>query len=151
MSFVSDLAIWEACQIEFAKLLLNTEKVITLEIAQWNFKLWDIKVTTPEWEKTYEIKKDLKAKDTGNYVIETRASWKPSGIYASHADYIVYNVKWEWRCQSRWELILRLMDVEKRTTKWGDWRRAEMFVLSCDTLPILFTKIENGQAWKENN
>jgi len=49
MSFVSDLAIWEACQIEFAKLLLSTEKVISLEIAQWKFKLRDIKITTPEW------------------------------------------------------------------------------------------------------
>lgn len=150
MSFISDLAIGEACQIEFAKLLLDTEKVVGLEIAQWKFKLWDIKITTPEWEKTYEIKKDLKAPETGNYVIETRCSWKASGIYTSKADYIVYNVKDEWWVQERWELILRLMDVEKRTTKWWDWFRAEMFVLSCDTLPILFNKIENGQTWEEN-
>lgn len=150
MSFISDLAIGEACQIEFAKLLLDTEKVVGLEIAQWKFKLWDIKITTPEWEKTYEIKKDLKAPETGNYVIETRCSWKASGIYTSKADYIVYNVKDEWWVQERWELILRLMDVEKRTTKWWDWFRAEMFVLSCETLPILFNKIENGQTWEEN-
>lgn len=151
MSFVSDLAIWEACQIEFAKLLLSTEKVITLEIAQWKFKLRDIKITTPEWEKTYEIKKDLKAQDTWNYVIETRCNWKASGIYTSTADYIVYNVKWEWRIQERWELILRLIDVEKRITKGGDWWRAEMYVLKCDTLPVLFNKIEtNGQTWEEN-
>lgn len=152
MSFVSDLAIWEACQIEFAKLLLSTEKVITLEIAQWKFKLRDIKITTPEWEKTYEIKKDLKAQDTWNYVIETRCNWKASGIYTSTADYIVYNVKWEWRIQERGELILRLMDVEKRITKGGDWWRAEMYVLKCETLPILFNKIEiNGQTWGENS
>lgn len=151
MSFISDLAVGEACQIEFAKLLLDIEKVISLEIAQWKFKLWDIRITTPEWEKTYEIKKDLKAPETGNYVIETRCSWKPSGIYASKADYIVYNVKWEWRIQERGELILRLINTEKRTTKWGDWFRAEMYVLKCETLPILFNKIENGQTWKENN
>lgn len=150
MSFVSDLAAGESCQIEFAKLLLDTEKVVKLEIAQWNFKLWDIKITTPEWEKTYEIKKDFKAPDTGNYVIETRMNWKPSGIYASHADYIVYNVKDEWWIAERGELILRLMNVDKRLTKGWDWRRAEMFVLSCDTLPILFNKIEDGQTWKEN-
>lgn len=148
--FVDDLAIGEACQIEFAKVLLDTKKIIKLEIAQWNFKFRDIKITTPEWEETYEIKKDLKAKDTGNYVIETRASWKASGIFTSTADYIVYNVKWEWWCQSRWELILKLADVDKRLTRWGDWWRAEMYVLKCDTLPILFNKIENGQIWKED-
>jgi hypothetical protein len=26
-----------------------------------------------------------------------------------------------------------------------------MYVLKCETLPILFNKIENGQTWKENN
>lgn len=152
MSFISDLAIGEACQLEFAKLLLDTEKVVGLEIAQWKFKIRDVKITTPEWEKTYEIKKDLKAPETGNYVIETRCSWKASGIYASKADYIVYNVKNERRCQERGELILRLQNVEKRLTKWGDWFRAEMYVLKCDTLPVLFDKLEtNEQAREKTN
>lgn len=149
--FIDDLAIGEACQVEFTKVLLDTEKIIKIEFAQWKFKYRDIKITTPEWEKTYEIKKDLKAPETGNYVIETRCSWKPSGIYASKADYIVYNVKWEWRIAERGELILRLIDVEKRTTKWGDWFRAEMYVLKCETLPLLFNKIKtNGQGGEEN-
>jgi hypothetical protein len=25
-----------------------------------------------------------------------------------------------------------------------------MYVLKCETLPILFNKIENGQTWEEN-
>ena len=92
---------------------------------------------------------DTMAKDTGNFVIETRCSGIASGIYASKADYIVYNVKWEWRIQERWELILRLIDTEKRITKWGDWYRAEMYVIKCTELPNLFTKIETNESGKE--
>lgn len=142
MSFVSDLALGQRAEREFAKVLLDTENVISLEFSTGKFKYRDIKINTPEWEKTYEIKFDTKAPETGNYVIETRMSWNASGIYASKADYIVYNVKWEWRVQERGELILRLLDVEKRLTKWGDWFRAEMYVLKCETLPILFNKVE---------
>ena len=144
MSFTNDLKIWEDAQIEFAKVLLSTRKITKLEFAQWRFKDWDIKISVPTWEETYEIKFDTMAKDTGNFVIETRCSGIASGIYRSKADYIVYNIKWEWRIQERWELILRLIDTEKRITKWGDWHRAEMYVISCEELPNLFTKINDG-------
>lgn len=142
MSFASDLKIWENAQIEFAKVLLSTKKIYTLEIAQGKFKDWDIKIVTPLWEETYEVKFDTMASETWNFVVETRCSWLASGIYTSKADYIVYNVKWEWRIQERWELILRLIDTEKRTTKWGDWYRVEMYVIKCEELPNLFNKIE---------
>ena len=142
MSFVNDLKIGEDAQIEFAKVLLTTRKISNLEIAQGKFKDWDIKITTPTWEETYEIKFDTMAPNTWNFVIETRCSWIASGIYSSKADYIVYNVKWEWRIQERWELILRLIDTEKRTTKWWDWYRAEMYVIKCEELPNLFDKVE---------
>lgn len=151
MTFVNDLAIGEACQIEFTKVLLDTEKIIKIEFAQWKFKYRDIKITTPDWEKTYEIKKDLKANDTGNYVIETRSSWKASGIYTSTADYIVYNVKWERWIQERWELILRLINTEKRVTKWWDWFRSEMYVLKCETLSDLFSKIKTNEQGGEDD
>ena len=143
MSFTTDLMLWENAQIEFAKLLLSSKekRIVSIEFAQWKFKDRDIKVN---WEETYEIKFDTKAPDTGNFVIETRCSWIASGIYASKADYIVYNVKWEWRIQERGELILRLIDTEKRLTKWWDWFRAEMYVISCEELPNLFTKINDG-------
>lgn len=142
MSFISDLKLWETAQYEFAKVLLSTKKIINLQFAQWKFKDWDIRIETPEWEKTYEVKLDTKAPETNNFVVEFRCSWKASGIYSSKADYIVYNVKWEWRIQERWELILRLIDTEKRITKWGDWFRVEMYVIKCDELPNLFNKIE---------
>lgn len=143
MSFANALKIGEDAQVEFAKVLLKNKKIISLEMAQWKFKDWDIKINSiPDWEETYEVKFDTMAPTTGNFVIETRCSWIASGIYASKADYIVYNVKWEWRCQERWELILRLIDTEKRLTKGWDWYRAEMYVIKCEELPNLFDKVE---------
>ena len=145
MSFVSDLAIWEDAQKEFAKVLLDSKekRVISIEFAQGKFKDWDIKTNSiPNWEETYEVKSDTMADKTGNFVIETHFKWIPSWIFVSKADYIVYYIKWERWIQERWELILRLMNTEKRETKWWDWRQSTLRVLSCDTLPSLFDKIE---------
>lgn len=155
MSFISDLKVWEDAQIEFAKLLLdNTEefRVVSLEFAQGKFKDWDIKIDCiPDWILTYEIKTDTMAPQTGNFVIEYKYKWSTSWIFTSKADYIVYNVKWERWIQERWELILRLMNTEKRETKGWDGWNSSLRVISCDKLPLLFNKIENGQTWKENN
>lgn len=156
MSFVGDLKVWENAQREFAKLLLDNTKefrVISLEFAQGKFKDWDIKIDCmPDWILTYEIKADTMAQDTGNFVIEYRYKWSPSWIFTSKADYIVYNVKWERWLQEKWELILRLMNTEKRETKGWDGWNSSLRVISCDKLPLLFNKIEiNGQTWKEND
>ena len=143
MTFTKDLAIGRSAEKEFAKVLLDTKQIISLEFAQGKFKDWDIKTNEiPEWEVTYEIKSDTMAEDTGNYVIEYMFKWKPSWIYTSKADYIVYYIKWEWRIAERGALILWLMNTEKRDTKWWDWRASSLWVLKCETLPTLFNKIE---------
>lgn len=154
MSFISDLKVWEDAQREFAKLLLDNTKefrVVSLEFAQGKFKDWDIKIDCiPDWILTYEVKTDTMASQTGNFVIEYMYKWEPSWIFTSKADYIVYNVKWERWIQEKWELILRLMNTEKRETKGWDGRNSSLRVISCDKLPLLFNKIENGQTWEEN-
>lgn len=161
MWFASDLKVWEDAQKEFAKVLLDTKKIVSLEFAQGKNPDRDIKTNEiPEWEVTYEIKADTMAPDTGNFVIEYRFKWKPSWIYKSKSDYIVYYVKWERRIQERWELILRLIDTEKRSTKWWDGYYSSLWVISCDKLPDLFDKIkinygeENRDAetkWSDNS
>ena len=151
MSFAKDLSDWVKAQIEFAKILLDIEKVTSIEFAQWRFPDWDIKIKTPDWEKAYEVKSDRQAEQTGNYVVEYSYKWNPSWIFTSKADYIVYYVKWEWWVAERGKLILWLMETEKRSTKWGDGWASSLWVLSCDTLPNLFNKIENGQTWEEND
>lgn len=146
MSFVSDLALGQRAEREFAKVLLDTENVISLEFSTGKFKYRDIKINTPEWEKTYEIKFDRQAEQTGNYAIEYLYKWNPSWIFESKADYIVYNIKGERRIAKRWALILGLMDIEKRTTKWWDSWASSLWVLKCETLPTLFNKVEyNGK------
>ena len=143
MTFTKDLAIGRSAEKEFAKVLLDTKQIISLEFAQGKFKDWDIKIDcVPDWILTYEIKSDTMAEDTGNYVIEYMFKWKPSWIYTSKADYIVYYIKWEWWIAERGALILWLMNTEKRDTKWWDWRASSLWVLKCETLPNLFNKIE---------
>lgn len=151
MTFTNDLAIGRKAEKEFAKLLIDIEKVISLEFSQWKFPYRDIKIITPDWEKTYEVKSDTKAQDTGNFVIESRFKWSPSWIFTSKADYIVYYVKWEWWVAERWALILKLIDIEKEEVKGWDWRQSTMWKIKCTELPNLFSKIKtNGQGGEEN-
>lgn len=149
MWFAKDLAIWQWTEKEFAKILLDNSKefrVVSLEFAQGKFKDWDIKIDCiPDWIVTYEVKSDTMAETTGNFVIETRFKWNPSWIFTSKADIIVYYIKWQWWVQERGELILRLMNTEKRETKWWDWFNSTLWVISCDKLPDLFNLWENGE------
>lgn len=144
MTFTKDLAIGRSAEKEFAKLLLDTKHIISLEFSQGKFKDWDIKTNeTPEWEVTYEIKSDTMASSTWNFVVEFRGSkWNASGIYTSKADYIVYYIKWEWWIQERGELILRLINTEKEEVKGWDWKLTSMREIKCTELPNLFTKLE---------
>lgn len=43
MTFTNDLAIGRKAEKEFAKVLLDTKQIISLEFAQGKFKDWDIK------------------------------------------------------------------------------------------------------------
>ena len=141
MSFISDLKAWKKTEREFAKLLLDCPDVTRIEFPEWKSKERDIRVM--KWCEiiTYEIKTDFKADETWNFVIETRFNWKASWIYASKADYIVYYILWKRYIQERWELILRLINCEKRETKWWDWYKSELYVISIDNLPNLFNTI----------
>lgn len=138
MSFVKDLKFWKDCEKQFARYLIDYPWFVSLEMAQWKFKDYDIKLTTTDKVITYEIKSDTMADKTGNFVIECRYDGKASWIYASKADYIVYKVLDDWRIAERWELILRLINTEKRTTKWWDGWKSELYVIKCDELPNLF-------------
>lgn len=142
MSFVIDLAKWKEAEKIFARYLVDFPWFVSVEIVDGKFTDYDIKLTTKEKVITYEVKSDTMANQTWNFVIETRFKWKPSGIYASKSDYIVYYIKDEWWIQKRWELILRLIDTEKRVTNGGDWRNSELYVISCDKLPDLFEPLK---------
>lgn len=141
-NFANDLADWKQAEQEFAKYLCNCPNFISIELAQWKFKDYDIKLTTKDRTITYEVKTDRKAQETWNYCIEFSYADKASGIYASKADYIVYHLMWQWWMQSRWDLILKLDSVEKKKINWWDWFKSWLWLLKVETLPKLFTQLD---------
>lgn len=144
MDFKTTLESWKETERAFASRLI--QKCADIEEIRFapnqQFKDWDIKVIWNWKEKTYEIKRDYKSQETNNLALEVRCNNKPSGLYASKADYIVYCLnEWEFYFQSRGELLYRLDYMGKKLVKWWDGDRSEMYLISKEELPLLFNKI----------
>lgn len=150
MTFADDLADWKQAEQEFARYLCTCPKFISIEVSQWKFKDYDIKLTTKDKVVTYEIKSDRKAQDTGNYCIEFSYDNKASWIYSSKADYIVYHLMWQWWMAPRGDLILKLDSVEKKRINWWDWFKSWLWLLKVDTLPQLFTQLDLSYDYNWN-
>ena len=106
------------------------------------FKDRDVKLTIWWKEVLYEIKRDFKSQETWNIALEFKCNWKPSGIFASKADFIIYCLNEnEFYWQSRWELLYRIADINKYKTFGWDWERAEMYIIDKQLLPLLFNKL----------
>lgn len=143
--FKDDLNKWKKAEIEFAKRLLDWG-VNRLEFApNKQFKDWDLRV---EFEKlgknvirTFEIKDDIISDSTGNIWLEVRCNWKPSGIYTSKADYIVYHLWDKFYYQDRWELTYRLDKVPYTPKSWWDGNRALLYVVDKKYLSDLFKEL----------
>ena len=146
MDFKTTLKWWQDVEKAFAKKLIDW-KLQALEFApEGQFKDWDLKVRFKKgWkiqENTFEIKRDFKSQETWNIALEYRCNWEPSGIYASKADYIVFCLEnWEFYYQDRWELLYRISNINKYSTCWWDWDRAEMYIIKKEFLPMLFKKL----------
>jgi hypothetical protein len=144
MEFSKTLESWKKIEKEFAKIMIdrysNIEKVEFAPDKQ--FKDWDVKITVGWIERTYEIKRDFKSQETWNIALEIKCNWKPSGIFASKADFIIYCLNEnEFYWQSRWELLYRIADIAKYKTMWWDGERAEMYIIAKELLPLLFNKL----------
>ena len=125
------------------KMLSKYPEIEKVEFApDTQFKDWDVKITVGWIERTYEIKRDFKSQETWNIALEIKCNWKPSGIFASKADFIIYCLNEnEFYWQSRWELLYRIADINKYKTMWWDGERAEMYIISKELLPLLFNKL----------
>ena len=144
MEFAKTLESWKKIEREFAKIMIdrysNIEKVECAPDTQ--FKDWDVKITVGWIERTYEIKRDFKSQETWNIALEIKCNWKPSGIFASKADFIIYCLNEnEFYWQNRWELLYRIADINKYKTMWWDGERAEMYIIAKELLPLLFNKL----------
>ena len=92
-------------------------------------------------EKTFEVKDDIISAQTWNVWFEYRCFGKPSWIYASKADYIVYHLNNRFYYQDRWELLYRLDKVEKTDVSWWDNNQSQMYIVSKKYLNNLFNEL----------
>ena len=138
---------WKKMEKEFAIKMIKKElDILEVEFAPNKaFKDWDVKIKYNEngevMERTFEIKSDDKSMETGNICFEYMCNWKPSWIYASKADYIVYQIGWEYYMKPRAELLIRLWFIEKSAVKGWDWDRARIYLVNKDKLDVLFNKV----------
>lgn len=146
MDFDKTLESWKKIEKAFVKKMLDMYDIEKVEFApDIQFKDWDVKLTINWIEKTYEVKRDYKSQETWNIALEIKCNWKPSGIFASKADYIIYCLSEdEFYFRNRWELLYDLCDIAKwkkyKTLGW-DGERAEMYIISKELLPILFRRL----------
>jgi hypothetical protein len=144
MDFNKTLESWKKIEKEFAKIMIdrysNIDKVEFAPDIQ--FKDWDVKLTIWGREITYEVKRDYKSQETWNIALEIKCNWKPSWIFASKADFIIYCLNEnEFYWQNRWELLYRIADIAKYKTMWWDGERAEMYIIEKELLLLLFNKL----------
>lgn len=143
--FENDLKKWKKTEQEFAKRLIDWG-LLRLEFApNEQFKDWDIKI---EFEKlgrnvvrTFEVKDDMISEKTGNVWFEVRCNGKPSWIYSSKADYIVYHLGDKFYYQDRWELIYALNDIPHTQTLWWDWGKSLLYIVEKKYLSDLFKEL----------
>jgi hypothetical protein len=143
MEFQKTLESWKKIEKAFVKKMLDMYDIEKVEFApDIQFKDRDVKLTINWIERTYEIKRDYKSQETWNIALEIKCNWKPSGIFASKADYIIYCLSEdEFYFRNRWELLYDLCDIAKYKTLGWDGERAEMYIISKELLPILFRKL----------
>jgi len=143
MDFNKTLESWKKIEKAFVKKMLDMYDIEKVEFApDKQFKDWDVKITVGWIERTYEIKRDFKSQETWNIALEIKCNWKPSGIFASKADFIIYCLNEnEFYWQNRWELLYRIADIAKYKTMWWDGERAEMYIIAKELLPLLFNKL----------
>lgn len=75
-------------QVEAEVLDMIQEKYPKASRMEGYFKDYDIYI--PEIEKSVEVKRDYKSKDTGNLVVEITFNGKPSALMTTKADYWIF-------------------------------------------------------------
>lgn len=142
--FSKDLKSWKAIEREFASRLMKRD-VSKIEFSEWKFKDWDVKATFHKlwqtFEKTFEIKRDRKAEETGNVWIEYMCNWNPSGIYTSTSDYIVYKLWDKFYYADRVRFIIELSKCLKADVIWWDNDKSQMWLVKRDVFNLLTNEL----------
>lgn len=142
--FSKDLEDWKAVEREFASKLMKYD-VVWIQFSQWKFPERDIKATFQRqgqiYDKTFEIKEDKVSERTGNVWIEYMCKGKPSWIFTSKADVIVYKLWDEFRYADRAKLLVELCTCVKEDVFGGDNNESQLFLLKRDVFNLLTKKI----------
>ena len=131
-----DVKKWKLVEKEFVCSLVMKYTISDIQIAQWEFKDWDIKATfvTSEWEqtRTFEIKYDDVFNRTNEVWIEYQYKWIASGIFRSKADCIVYKLGEKFWCVDRAKLLVYLTQANKTyKSGWDGWK-SELWVIPAE-------------------
>ena len=123
-----DLKEWQNIEDKFIELLQQRNPWATIEQQEWYFTDYDLKLIKKDGtEITFEIKYDRMCGSTGNVAVEFSYDGRPSGIYKSTADYIVYYLEGIFRCSKTQELIQKL---EWYTLiEWWDWLKSKLMLI----------------------
>jgi hypothetical protein len=123
-----DLKEWQDIENKFADILRQRNPWCTIVQPEGYFKDYDLKLIKQDAEEiTFEIKYDRMSADTGNVAIEISYNWKPSGIFSSTSDYIVYYITGDFRCIRRQTLIQKL--EWSKTIRWWDNSLSELILI----------------------
>lgn len=142
--FSEDLKVWKEIEREFASKLMKRD-VSKIEFSEWKFPDRDVKATFHRqgqtYERTYEVKRDRKAEETGNVWIEYMFEWKPSWIYTSKADYIVYKIWDKFYYTDRLRFIIELSKTLKQDVIGGDDDKSQMWLVKREVFNLLTTEL----------
>ena len=131
-----DVKKWKLVEKEFIYRLLMKYTISHIDIAQWDFKDWDIRATFMiNWkpvEVTYEVKCDTVFTRTNGVGIEFQYDWMASGIFRSKADCIVYKLGEKFWCVDRAKLLVYLTQANKTyKSGWDGWK-SELWVIPAE-------------------
>lgn len=141
--FKIDLAKARQVEIEFVRKILKPW-VLRVELNNDDEKHIerDVKVDYKDGtSKTFEIKDCPKAKEYGSIPFESECNWKPSGVFASKADYIVYHFNDTRYRQERGKLLHELIWINKYETLGWDNEKSKMYVVDNKIAELIFNKL----------
>lgn len=135
--FEEDLKNWMHIENVFLKKIYNN-KIFKTERG-WKNADWDLKVIKEDWtETTYEVKSNTS--DT-HVAFEYEFKWKPSWIFRSKADFIVYYYDGKFHVQTRWKFLERFMDLHKWKTNWWDDGQSSLYVMEREVADMLRERV----------
>lgn len=142
--FNDDLKQWKKAEREFASRLMRWD-IVDIQFSQWEFPWRDIKATFNIWgkpvERTYEVKEDRQADTTWNVWIEYMYKWKPSWIYTSKADYIVYKIWDKFYYADRVRFIIELNKIVKQDITWWDDGNSHLWLIKREVFNLLMSEL----------